>query len=634
MIKWGCLEDPVSRRQVLRLAVLGAVAVAASKITAAAQDASTRPVLGRPNFLWLTCEDLSPILGCYGDAYARTPHLDAFAKSAVRFDHTFAPAPVCSPARTGLLYGRAAGTMGANNHRSRPVTDPHIRGYSAYLRDAGYWTANCKKTDYNTASVKEVAQDCWDSSGTWRDRPKDTTKPFLSVINYGETHASFGMVNAYARFQKEIQSHLSPDEIHDPVKAPVPPWMPDTEVMRRTVARYYDCATLMDKRIGTTLKELEEDGLADDTIVFFFSDHGTGLPHYKQTALDTGLRTPLLIHVPSKYRHLLDIDPGGSTDRLVSFVDFGPSLIAMAGAAVPQTMQGRPFMPLNATPARDVVFGARDRLDETYDIQRTIRDKRYRYLRNFMPHVPHVQQNNFWRGAESAEELWAMHRAGKLPPATASLFAPKAVEELYDLQTDPWESNNLAAHPAHATRLGEMRRRLIVEMKEIRDLCIVPEPELTARGRGRPLTDLDKELPINAIIDAADAVGITATATLIARLKDPEPMVRWWTVVSLRQNADDSATTALRSALTDEHPLVSGEAALALVARGAQGSEDDMVRLLAAAPDDYAQYLGRMGIYSGPRKKVQPLLENALAKRAGKFAPLKQAILALNQLSD
>jgi arylsulfatase A-like enzyme len=601
--------------------------------TAAAQDASGRPVGARPNFLWLTCEDLSPILGCYGDAYARTPNLDAFAKTAVRFDLAFAPAPVCAAARTGLLFGRPAGSMGANNHRSRPITDSRIRGYAAHLREAGYWTSN-GKADYNSATFKDVIKDCWDINGTWRDRPKDTAKPFLSVINFGETHASYGMVNAYAKFQKEIQSQLLPEEIHDPKKAPVPPWMPDTDVMRRTVARYYDCATAMDKLVGKALKDLADDGLAEDTIVFFYSDHGTGLPRYKQSPLDTGLRVPLLVRVPEKYRHLLDAKPGGSTDRLVSFEDFGPTLITMIGAPVPETMQGRPFMPPTASPPREIVYGARDRIDEMFEIQRTVRDKRFRYLRNFLPHVPHVQQNNYWRGAESADELWALHRAGKLPPAAAKLFGPKPVEELYDLRADPWEAKNLADDAAHADRLTRMREQLGQQIRQAVDLCMVPEPELTARANGRPLTDLAKELPLEAIIAAAERVGRSGTDALAPRLKDAEPMVRWWTVVALRQNADDAATAALQTALTDQHPLVSGEAALALVARAAAGSDEAFVKLLGGAPDGYAPYLARMAIFSGPRKRLQPLMEKALALRGGTFQPLQQGIRALEQMSD
>jgi N-sulfoglucosamine sulfohydrolase len=560
--------------------------------------------------------------------------LDTFAKSAVRFDNAFAPAPVCSPARTALLFGRTAGSMGANHHRSRPITDPRIRGYAAHLREAGYWTANHGKMDYNSVAIKEVAKDCWDSTGTWRDRPKEPAKPFLSVINFGETHASFGMVNAYTKFQNEIQRHLLPEEIHDPAKAPVPPWMPDTDIMRRTLARYYDCATLMDKRVGKALKDLEDDGLADDTIVFFYSDHGTGLPRYKQTALDTGLRVPLLVRVPEKYRYLLDVKPGDSTDRLVSFEDFGPTLFTMIGQAVPETMHGRPFMPPTASAPREVVYAARDRLDEAYDIQRTVRDKRYRYLRNFLPYVPHVQQSNYWRGAEFAEELWALHRTRKLPAATATLFGPKPIEELYDLQADPWELKNLADDPAQAERLAEMRRRLSVEMRQTGDLCMVPEPELTARAAGRPLTDLANELPLDAIYAAAEMVGLANTEQLAAKLKDPEPVVRWWTVVALRQNGDDAATAALQTGVADPNPMVSGEAALALLARDADGSGDAVVQLLGGAPDDYAQYLSRMAIFSGPRKKVQPLMEKVLAQRGGRFNPLQRAIRALEQMSN
>ena len=624
-------DDRPSRRQVMRYAGGAAAAAALAPDLLWARPAS-RGGGGGPNFLWITCEDLSPMLGCYGDAYATTPRLDALARQSVRYDNAFAPSPVCSPARTGLIFGRHAVSLGANNHRSRPETPPDVRGYADHLREAGYWTANHTKTDYNTSRVKQIVRDCWDSDGTWRDRPDDG-RPFLSVVNLHETHASRGMVWGYDRFRREIQARLDSAEVHDLADAPLPPWLPDTPTMRRGVARYHDCVTHMDAVVGGLLKDLGEDGLADDTIVFFFSDHGTGLPRYKQTALDTGLRVPLLVRFPEKWQHLAEGPPGSASDRLVSFVDFGPSLLVLAGAAVPATMQGTPMLPADAGPRREVVFGARDRLDEAYDVQRTVRDGRYRYLRNFMPHVPHLQQNDYWRRSEVAEELFAMLRDGTLPEETARLFRPKAAEELYDLREDPAELNNLAGDPAHAARLEKMRGQLAAEMRRVGDLNIVHEAELEARADGTPLAELGEDvLPLEKIIAAAETVGAANTARLAELVGDGDSMVRWWATIALRQLDEDAeAADLLRRLAGDDHPLVAGEAALALLARGDAGAGDLVVRSLSEAPDDFAEYLARMAIYSGETEAVGPVLARA-SERRGDFKPLRRAAQALGQL--
>lgn len=617
---------------------LALVAVALLLIVTPARALAQAPALtftegdDRPNILWIVCEDLSPILGCYGDDYATTPNLDRFAEQSVRYDRAFASSPVCSPARTGLILGRHAVSVGGNNHRSRPNTDPEFRSYAAHLRDAGYWTSNRTKTDYNSSRIRQITRESWDSTGTWRNRPADT--PFMSVINLEQTHASRGMVWPQERFENEVQSSLPPDLVHDPADAPLPPWLPDTDTMRRGVARYYDCATVMDREVGRILKQLADDGLEDDTIVFFYSDHGTGLPRYKQTALDTGLRVPLLIRFPEKWQHLAPAEPGGSTPRLVSFVDFGPTVLRLAGLDVPQTMQGTPFLADDVEP-RAIVFGARDRLDEAFDVQRTVTDGRYRYLRNFMPHVPHLQQNNYWRSSEVAEELFAMLRTGALPEASARWFAPKASEELYDLDADPSETINLANDPEHADTLERMRTVLSAEMRRVGDLNIVPESELSARAGDRPLTDLGaSELPLERIITAAEAVGLRDASALARLATDGDAAVRWWAAIGLRQ-VGDVGHPSLRSLLTDEHDLVRGEAALALLALLAtdEAAETTLESLLIDATPEVAEYLARMSIYSGEPNKTRAMLDRA-AKRRPDFQPIRRARRAIDQIYE
>lgn len=579
----------------------------------------------RPNFLWITCEDLSPILGCYGEAYARTPNLDALARQSVRFRRAFAAAPVCSPARTSLLFGRHATTLGANNHRSRPLTPPEVLGFPAHLREAGYFCSNHRKTDYNTSRHDEIKEACFDSAGDWRDRPRDD-QPFLSIVNTMTTHASHGTVWPYERFEKQVQSRLEDGEIHDPADAPVPPYYPDTPTVRRTLARYHDCATAMDAEVGRILGRLEEDGLAEETIVFFFSDHGTGLPRHKQTALDTGLQVPLLIRFPRKWRHLAPAEPGGVSDQLLSFVDFGPTVLHAADVALPAYMQGRPFLGEGRGKSRSSVFGSRDRLDEAYDVQRSLRTDRFRYLRNFMPHLPHIQQNRYLQTSEMVQELFRLRREGALEGEAAELFAPRAPEELYDIESDPEELHNLAADPEHAQILDDLRRQLRREMLGLPDLCLAPEFELTRRAAGRPLAALADDparLPLDRIVAVAELVGMNSTRPEVLdrqaeALRDEDNVVRWWAVLGLRNGdlALPRVQSLLEKTLEDPAPLVAAEAALALVAAGlVDEALGKLTQLLMEGPEEEARYIARSSLYAGHADALLPLLERVAESR-------------------
>jgi arylsulfatase A-like enzyme len=312
----------------------------------------------RPNILWITAEDMSPTLGCYGDDYAITPHIDRLSSESVRYTHAFATAPVCSPVRSCLITGVYATSLGTHNMRSAFPIPKSIHGFPSYLRKAGYFTTNNSKTDYNTSSWERLVEESWNESSNtahWRKRPVDQQyKPFFSVFNLMTSHQSRTMVWTYDRFVKEVQSRLSPDEIHDPAKAPLPPYYPDTPIIRKTVARFYDCVTAMDKEVGNILQQLEDDGLADDTIVFFFSDHGSGMPRHKRALLDSGMHVPLMIRFPDKYRHLAPTVPGESTDRLVSFVDFAWTVLNLVDVECP---------PLHARQRRTTIPGERSGIE-------------------------------------------------------------------------------------------------------------------------------------------------------------------------------------------------------------------------------------------------------------------------------
>ena len=254
----------------------------------------------RPNILWITAEDMSPVLGCYGDKFAITPNIDQLAKESVRYTKAFASAPVCSPSRSCLITGCYPTSLSTQQMRSGFAIPKSMRGFPALLRQRGYYTTNNVKTDYNTGNYAEIIKSSWNESSAtahWRQRG-DKAQPFFSVFNLMTSHQSRSMVWPYARFKEEVQSTLSPGDIHDPNKVPLPPYYPDTPLVRRELARFYDCVTAMDLQVGAILKQLQEDGLAENTIVFFYSDHGSGMPRHKRALLDSGMHVPLLIRFP------------------------------------------------------------------------------------------------------------------------------------------------------------------------------------------------------------------------------------------------------------------------------------------------------------------------------------------------
>ena len=245
----------------------------------------------RPNILRITAEDMSPGLGCYGDGFAITPHIDQLADEGVLYSNAFATAPVCSPSRSCLINGLYAPSQGTHHMRSAFPIPIKMSGFPRLLRSAGYFTSNDVKTNYNSGNYKEITRVSWDESSDtahWRDRRKG--QPFFCIFNLMTSHQSRTMVWPHEKFVSEVQSNLTESEIHDPAKAELPPYYPATPVVRKTVARFYDCVTAMDKQVGAILKQLEDDGLAEDTIVFFYSDHGSGMPRHKRALLDSGMR--------------------------------------------------------------------------------------------------------------------------------------------------------------------------------------------------------------------------------------------------------------------------------------------------------------------------------------------------------
>lgn len=552
--------------------------LAASALVGGVLAAEVNP---RPNILWITAEDLSPNLGCYGDAYARTPQLDALARASVRYTRAFATAPVCSPARSCLITGRYATSLGTQRLRSQFAVPGSVRGFAAWLREAGYYTANNVKTDYNLRDEAAFIRDCWSACSPrahWRGRAPG--QPFFAVFNLMTTHQSRLSVWPQAQFEREVGRRLAPGERHDPAQAPLPPYYPDTPEARRTWARYHDCITVMDQEAGAILRELDEDGLADRTIVFFYGDNGMGLPRGKRCLWDSGLREPLLVRFPERWRSLAPAPPGGTTDRLVSFVDFAPTVLSLCGVKVPAGMQGAAFLGEAAGPPRSLVFGARDRVDEAFDLSRSVRDGRFLYIRNFMPHLSWMQPEAFSDASVFRCELKRLAAERQLGPGPLTYAAErKPLEELYDTESDPHQVHNLASASAHQSTLERLRRALREWQLATRDAGFLTEPQLRERlgGSGTPLEwAQDRErYPLERLLDAADRVGRPeAQGEQVRLLRDPDDGVRYWAAVGLHAAGalPAEARTALRAALTDSCGVVRIEAAAALADQG-EGAE-------------------------------------------------------------
>ncbi len=530
----------------------------------------------RPNILWITTEDISPSLGCYGDGYAITPNLDAMAAAGLRYTRAFATAPACSPSRSCLITGVYATTLATPHLRSGLPIPAEMRGFPAYLREAGYYCSNNAKTDYNTSCEKEIIAASWDQcNGKAHWRGREPGQPFFAVFNYVGTHQAPTTIEAEEKASKRLAG-LPEAMRHDPAKARVPPYYPDTQEVRRMLARYADNISMMDhEHAGRLLRELEEDGLAGDTIVFFYGDHGAGMPRHKRLALDTGLRVPLLVKIPDKFKAMAPAPAGSTVDRFVSFVDFAPTVLALAGLPAPEYMQGEPFLGEAVAEGPGYLVGARDRVDEAIDTVRCVRDGRFLYARNFYPHFSHAAPEGFSDQSPMRQELIRLEKEGKLGPGPRVYTAPtRAVEELYDVGADPFLIKNLAGEPGRAPVLEAMRARLQSWVGETRDLGFVPESELWSRIEGTTPYELAAagKVPVARIFAAADLVGREGVGEKqLALLGDDDAAVRYWAVVGLRAGGEKSEGIgkALEKALADSSVAVRIEAAGALIERGA-----------------------------------------------------------------
>lgn len=581
----------MKRRDFLQAAGGALAALTIPSVAGSEQSASAEPL----NILWISCEDISPNLGCYGDGEARTPNLDALAAQGARYTNAFSVSGVCAPSRSCIITGMYPTTLGTCHMRSNHPPRPPVQCFPEFLRAAGYFCTNNSKTDYQFSPPDTVWDEC-NKKAHWRHRP-DAKQPFFAVFNFTITHES--QVGQLQEDAPAFRKRLPADAWHDPAKASLPPYYPDTPLIRKHWAHYYDLITIMDAEAGKVLGQLEEDGLADNTLVFFFSDHGAGLPRAKRWMYDSGLHVPLLIRWPGR------IAPNSVEDRLVSFLDFAPTLLSVAGVAVPGYMQGTPFLGSAAGAPREYIFAARDRMDERYDMIRAVRDQRFKYIRNYEPYRPYAQYLEYCESWPVMQEMHRVEAAGGLKGPEKLFFrATKPVEELYDTSVDPFELNNLVDAPECRDVLTRLRAALEAWMRDAKDVGFVPEVELDAwlepGGKKLPLdvkpvkyapaADADASLfgrSINAWINDLNGgdpltrlraiktlglIGQDAIHTLIDALRDPDSAVAYWAGASLGWLGvkDPQAVTALEGALTRPEAAARLGAAQALCQLGAQ----------------------------------------------------------------
>jgi arylsulfatase A-like enzyme len=533
----------------------------------------------RPNILWLTAEDLSPRLSCYGDPTARTPVLDKLAGQGVRYTRAFANSPVCAPARFTLALGMYPVCFGeAQDMRARGEVPDDILGYPAYLKAAGYHCTNNGKTDYNSDVTMR-----WDENQGWRQKNPDAHwrsrpegKPFFSVFNFGQTHES------------SLRSR--PEEVHVPETVEVEPFYPDHPTVRKDLAWVYKRIEALDFQLGLILKQLDDDGLADDTIVFFYGDHGGILPWTKRWLYDRGTQVPLLIRFGKNFSHLAPAKPGRTCEELVSFVDFAPTVLSLAGAPIPDHMQGRAFLGDAKAPEPACIHLNRGRMDERYDLSRGCRSRQYLYLRNFWPFIPHGQRMfTPWRIRTT--QLWQkLHDEGKLNAVQNRFFEPKAYEELYDVEADPHQLHNLAGSEDHGRTLSEMRRLADDFALDVVDTGYHRSGvgDWGYRAQRKP-----GAYPLDRILNAAKlaaGAGKDDLPELRRLLTDEDADVRFWAVCGLRTlgAAGAGAEDDLKARLKDRGPMTRVTAGEALYVMGSRQAGLDALSRHAGDPTSQA----------------------------------------------
>jgi len=492
----------------------------------------------QPNIIWLVAEDLSPVIPSFGDSTIQTPNLSRLAAEGVCYDNVYSPSPVCAPSRAALATGMYPTHIGANHmrtgpwfatdiaqsvldgYKSKPANFEHyealpptgVRMFSEQLREKGYYCTNNAKQDYQF----RCSVTAWDENGkTGHWKNKKAGQPFFAIFNYGVTHES----QIWARAKDSLW-------VDKDLEVPVPPYLPDTEVGRQDIRQMYSNIKQMDYQVGEMLKELEAAGELEKTIIVWYTDHGGPLPRQKRLLYDSGLRVPMIIRFPNQ------LFAGQRDDRFISFIDFGPTALSMAGIEPSKKLDGKPFLGKYQRKVEPQnIYAAADRFDETYDCNRAVRDKQFKYIKYYEPEKSMFLRVAYREQQPIMQELYRLRDEGKLTPEQALWFRPnKPAEELFDLKNDPYELNNLAKNPKYGKKLQELRTKCQRWVTSFEDTGLIPETELKEKMRQG-----GKELKVAQpkIIQAGNEVTLSCTtesATLAYKLNNNSPNADGWTI--------------------------------------------------------------------------------------------------------
>lgn len=546
----------------------------------------------RPNIVWIVSEDNSiHYLDHFFPGGAKAPNIETLAKQGLTFENAFSNAPVCSVARTTLAtmcYGPRIGTQFHRRYKMAPMP-VGLEMFPAYLRDAGYYTTNNSKKDYNAVEGQGV----WNESSkraSWRNRTSKS-QPFFHMESHAQSHEGSLHFNAATLKNEKTQT--------DPASIELAGYFPNTETFRYTHARYHDRMKMIDDMVGKTMQKLEDDGLLDDTFVFYFGDHGGVLPRGKGYIYESGLHVPLIVRVPKNFRHLVN----GGDEKLngtrvkgfVEFVDFGATTLSLAGVDLPKGIDGKPFLgksvSLKEVNARDETFGYADRFDEKYDFTRSVRVGNYQYIRNFQPYLPDGLQNIYRYKMLAYKEWEQLFHAGKLNAAQSQFFQSKPCEMLFDCKSDPHQINNLANDPKFKKLLMKMRSNLKNRLVSMPDLSFFPESFLVQNAMNNPVAfgeeNRERIAKLMEIADLALLPFEEAETRVALELKSSDQMKRYWAamVCTAFGESAKNLVTVVEPMLDDESEVVRIRVAEFLGRIGAINPQDALTKIVNTTHD-------------------------------------------------
>jgi arylsulfatase A-like enzyme len=503
--------------------------------------ATTNAQQTTPNIVWITIEDTSPdFIGCYGNKQVKTPNIDALAAEGMRFTNAFSTNTICSPSRHAIITGLRTAQDGCGNHRSSFKVPSYVKGFASYLKSAGYFTSNNSKTDYNIHNPQPFVQQNWTEQGGKADftHRLDKAQPFFSIFNIDESHQSRTMTNSNEWYEKNVLSKLSTEEIIKPIGLEMPPFYNQNDNNRKNMARLYNCLRVTDKEVGRIVQLIKDNGEWDNTILFFYSDHGQGMPRFKTNSSRLGYQVPFIIRFPEKYKHLMNIAQGSTNNELITFEDLAPTTISITtGLPPPAYMRGRVFLGNKAKASDAIFWGSRDNTDEVIDMSRTIIKGDFVYTRIYYPHLPVLQQYAYFNRADILKEMRHDYHAKELDSLQASIFNPRSAEYLFNRKTDKWETRNLAFNKKYADTLKIMRNLNQQKIKSYGDVGFLPEAIIAEINKNDTLLAWKKKnYNVDDYLEVAEMVGMGKSflQKQMTLLKHKDQVVRYWATIGLR----------------------------------------------------------------------------------------------------